>query len=40
MPALSVLIVTYRSGPTLARCLAALKAQTFTDYEVVLVDND
>jgi N-acetylglucosaminyl-diphospho-decaprenol L-rhamnosyltransferase len=39
-PALSVLIVTYRSGPTLSRCLAALKAQSFTDYEVVLVDND
>jgi GT2 family glycosyltransferase len=39
-PNLSVLIVTYRSGPTLSRCLAALKAQTSTDYEVVLVDND
>jgi N-acetylglucosaminyl-diphospho-decaprenol L-rhamnosyltransferase len=39
-PSISVLIVAYRSGPTLARCLVALKAQTFTDYEVVLVDND
>ena len=40
MPALSVLIVTYRSGPTLDRCLAALRAQTFTDFEIVMVDND
>lgn len=38
-PAISVLIVAYNSGPTLERCLAALKSQTFTDYEVLLVDN-
>lgn len=37
---ISVLIVAYRSGPTLDRCLAALRAQTYRDYEVVLVDND
>ena len=36
---MSVVIVVYESGPTLAECLAALKAQTFTDYEVLLVDN-
>ncbi len=39
-PALSVLIVAYRSGPTLARCLAALKRQTYADFEILLVDND
>jgi N-acetylglucosaminyl-diphospho-decaprenol L-rhamnosyltransferase len=38
-PAISVIIVAYRSGPTLARCLAALKAQTFTGFETLLVDN-
>ena len=38
-PAVSVIIVSYQSGPTLARCLAALMAQTFTDFEVLLVDN-
>ena len=38
-PAISVIIVAYNSGPTLERCLSALKAQTFTDYEVLLVDN-
>ena len=38
-PAVSVVIVAYNSGPTLVRCLAALKAQTFTDFETLLVDN-
>jgi GT2 family glycosyltransferase len=38
-PEVSVVIVVYESGPTLGQCLAALKAQTFTDYEVILVDN-
>lgn len=38
-PQVSVVIVVYNSGPTLARCLASLKAQTFTDFEVILSDN-
>jgi N-acetylglucosaminyl-diphospho-decaprenol L-rhamnosyltransferase len=38
-PAVSVIIVVYESGPTLAECLTALKAQTFTGYEVLLIDN-
>lgn len=38
-PTVSVVIVVYNSGPTLARCLASLKAQTFRDFEVVLSDN-
>src|ERR1700759_5227403 len=38
-PEISVIIVVYESGPTLAQCLAALRAQTFADYEVLLVDN-
>jgi len=38
-PAISVLIVAYQSGPTLERCLAGLRAQTFTDFEVLMVDN-
>lgn len=38
-PAVSVIIVTYESRPVLARCLAQLKAQTFRDFEVLLVDN-
>src|SRR5262249_4042407 len=38
-PHVSVLIVAYQSAATLARCLDALAAQTFTDFEVLLVDN-
>lgn len=38
-PAISVVIVAYRSGPTLQACLAKLDAQTFADFEVILVDN-
>jgi GT2 family glycosyltransferase len=35
----SVVVVTYESEPTLARCLAALKAQTARGFEVILSDN-
>jgi N-acetylglucosaminyl-diphospho-decaprenol L-rhamnosyltransferase len=38
-PAVSVIVVVYESGPTLAQCLAAVRAQTYSDYEVILVDN-
>jgi N-acetylglucosaminyl-diphospho-decaprenol L-rhamnosyltransferase len=38
-PLVSVIIISYESGPTLARCLEALRAQTFTDFEILLVDN-
>ncbi len=38
-PAVSVIIVAYESGPTLIRCLDALAAQTFTEFEVILADN-
>lgn len=38
-PAVSVVVVTYQSGPTLDRCLASLRAQTLRDLEVILVDN-
>jgi len=38
-PQISVVVVVYESGPMLAECLAALRAQTFSAYEVLLVDN-
>lgn len=38
-PAVTVAVVAYRSGATLARCLEHLAAQTFRDFELVLVDN-
>lgn len=38
-PEVSVIIVTYESGATLPACLAALRAQTVSGYELILVDN-
>jgi GT2 family glycosyltransferase len=38
-PAVSVIVVTYEAGPTLGCCLAALEAQSFRDFELILVDN-
>jgi GT2 family glycosyltransferase len=38
-PLVSVAVVAYQSGPLLADCLAALKAQTVKDLELILVDN-
>jgi N-acetylglucosaminyl-diphospho-decaprenol L-rhamnosyltransferase len=38
-PQVSVVVLAYQSGPLLARCLAALQAQTFQDFEVLLADN-
>jgi len=38
-PRISLVLVIYESGPTLAECLAAVRAQSFTDYELILVDN-
>ena len=38
-PEVSIVVVVYESGPTLAECLAAVAAQTWLDYEMILVDN-
>ena len=38
-PAVTVAVVAYRSGATLAACIERLAAQSFTDFELVLVDN-
>ncbi|MBN9320102.1 MAG: glycosyltransferase family 2 protein [Caulobacterales bacterium] len=38
-PAVSVVIVAYQSGALLAEAIAGLAAQTFRDFEVILVDN-
>jgi GT2 family glycosyltransferase len=35
----SVIIVCWNSAPHLPRCLEALQSQTFTDFDVILVDN-
>ena len=38
-PQISIVVVVYESGPTLSECLAAVGAQRFSDYELILVDN-
>ena len=38
-PTVSVIIVAYQSAAVLSRCLIQLKAQTFTDFEIILADN-
>lgn len=39
MPTVTVLIVNHNAGRYLARCLEALAAQEYRDFEVVVVDN-
>jgi glycosyltransferase involved in cell wall biosynthesis len=39
MPRVSVVFPAYRSEATVAGCLAALRRQTYADFEVVLVDS-
>jgi GT2 family glycosyltransferase len=36
----SILIVTYHSAATIGECLLSLQKQTFTDFEVIIVDNN
>lgn len=38
-PAVAVIVVNYRAGRYLPRCLAALAQQRFRDFEVIIVDN-
>jgi GT2 family glycosyltransferase len=39
-PTVTVAIVAYQSGAFLQPCLDALAAQTFTDFEAIIVDNE
>ena len=38
-PALTVCVIAYNSGPTLRTCLERLGAQTFRDFEAMVIDN-
>ena len=39
MPAISVIVPVYKVEPYLARCIDSILAQTFTDFELLLVDD-
>ncbi len=39
VPRVRVIVVNYNGGAHLARCVAALRRQTFRDFEVVIADN-
>lgn len=38
-PALTVCVIAYNSGPTLRTCLERLAAQSFRDFETIIIDN-
>lgn len=38
-PFLSVIVVNYNSGEMLSKALSALAAQTYTNFEVIVIDN-
>ncbi|MBS0361624.1 MAG: glycosyltransferase family 2 protein [Proteobacteria bacterium] len=38
-PAMTVCVIAYNSGPTLRTCLEHLAAQTWRDFEVLVIDN-
>jgi glycosyltransferase involved in cell wall biosynthesis len=39
MPIISIIVPVYKVEPYIARCLDSVLAQTFTDYECILVDD-
>lgn len=39
MPAISVIVPVYKVETFLRRCVNSILAQTFTDFELILVDD-
>jgi glycosyltransferase involved in cell wall biosynthesis len=39
-PDISVIITTYREGPLISETIESILAQTFSNYEIILVDNN
>lgn len=40
MPLVSIIIPTYNSAKTLEICLQAIKAQSYQNIEIIVVDNN
>lgn len=40
MSLISVIVPVYKVEPYLRRCVDSILAQTFTDFELILVDDD
>ena len=40
LPEVSVIIPMYREGPLISETIESILSQTFTDYEIILVDNN
>ena len=38
-PSVSIIVPIYKVEPYIARCLDSIKAQSFTDYEVIMIDD-
>ena len=39
MPAISVIVPVYKVEPYIHRCIDSILAQTYTDFELILVDD-
>jgi N-acetylglucosaminyl-diphospho-decaprenol L-rhamnosyltransferase len=39
-PALSILIITWNSWPDIKKCLESIRLSDFTDFEIVVIDNN
>jgi glycosyltransferase involved in cell wall biosynthesis len=40
MPSLSVVVLTFNSADTIAECLASLACQEYSEFDIVVVDDD
>jgi len=40
MPLFSIIIPTYNSSETIGRCIDSIRIQSFSDYEIIIIDNE
>ena len=39
-PLVSIIIVTWNSAKDIVNCINSIKKQTYTDFEIILIDNN